>query len=324
MATFVASQAVDFRLIDVADLIDAPMKSASPTAVSYGDAEITVTLFGTFTFSGGALAGGTITGYEEIYLGAPVARIDGLEVAVSSLLQWAQMGDNAAARQAFLGGSDTIQGSTNNDWLIGYAGYDSISGGDGYDTVEGDAGQNYIRGGPGFDKLYGGPEFDDINGNEGNDVVSGQEGDDWVVGGKDDDRIWGGAGQDIVYGNLGNDILRGEAGDDLVRGGQDNDTIEGGEGNDWLSGDRGNDIIRGGAGADTFHSFAECGTDRIEDFRPDEGDRIVLYAGTQYRIQPSIPGTSSMNIYFGEGEGNRILIPNMTSQQFSENWISFV
>lgn len=325
MATILASQAVDFRQLDVADLLGAPIKASSPTLVSYGDADLTITLHGSFTYRGGALSGGTVSAYEETFRGAPVIRIDGVAVPVSSLLQWAGAGDNASAREAFLGAADSIQGSAAPDWLIGYGGYDSIFGGEGNDTVEGGVRESYLRGELGNDRLYGGPGFDDINGNEGADIISGMEGDDWVVGGKDGDQIWGGAGNDIVYGNMGNDFrLLGEAGDDTVRGGQGDDTIDGGDGADWLSGDRGADRIAGGAGADIFHGFAGCGLDSVVDFRPEEGDRIVLDAGTNYRVDFTYPNTSYTILYLSEGVEDRMVISGISPGQFNEAWISFV
>ncbi|TAJ70611.1 MAG: hypothetical protein EPO51_16060, partial [Phenylobacterium sp.] len=172
-------------------------------------------------------------------------------------------------------GGDTLTGAGANHELYGGAGNDSISGGEG---------RGYLRGEDGSDTIVGGADFDDINGNVGEDDLSGGGGDDWVVGGQGDDRLSGDNGGDLVYGNIGNDSASGGAGVDIVRGGQGNDTISGGDGDDWLSGDRGSDIVYGGAGADTFHFFAEAGTDVVKDFNAADGDRVQLLQGAVYDV----------------------------------------
>ena len=205
-----------------------------------------------------------------------------------------------------LSGIEGVKGTDFGDTLTGNAGANLLRGGAGSDVVYGLGGNDtitdegyytddwgfrhdgptadYLRGGDGDDLISGGEEFDDLNGNEGNDTVHGDDGDDWVVGGKDQDLLFGDDGADIVLGNLGNDTAAGGEGADTLRGGQGDDSLAGGAGDDWLSGDLGADTISGGAGADVFHSFGEAGADRVMDFDPGEGDRVMLDPGSPYTV----------------------------------------
>jgi Ca2+-binding RTX toxin-like protein len=107
------------------------------------------------------------------------------------------------------------------------------------------------------------------------DTMSGNGGDDFIHGGGGNDSIYGGDGADHLFGDDGNDFLQGNSGIDVISGGAGNDIIYGGAGGDTLS---------GGAGADTFvysyqgDSNAATGIDTIQDFHPEEGDRINIGA----------------------------------------------
>jgi hypothetical protein len=158
----------------------------------------------------------------------------------------------------------------------------TLNGGFGDDTLQGSGGADGLRGGGGDDVVFGGAGADLVNGNTGGDTVHGEAGDDTLSGGQGGDAVFGEADNDVIFGNLGDDTLDGGFNADLIRGGQDNDVIDGGSGDDWLSGDRGSDTITGGTGADTFHGFAGAGLDRITDFHAEEGDRVLLDAGTAY------------------------------------------
>ena len=84
---------------------------------------------------------------------------------------------------------------------------------------------------------------------------------------------------DRIKGTAGADRLRGLAGNDRLSGGGGDDHIEGGPGDDVLFGGSGRDDLEGGSGADHFVFTPETlGTvpDRIIDFRPGEGDVLVL------------------------------------------------
>ncbi len=101
------------------------------------------------------------------------------------------------------GGSDTIWGNTNND---------------------------YIDGGDGNDYLYG---------QSGNDILWGWNGNDYLDGGTGNDTLWGESGNDTLLGGLGNDYLSGGNGNDLLTGStsrsfnsNEYDTLVGGAGDD--------------------------------------------------------------------------------------------
>jgi serralysin len=211
-------------------------------------------------------------------------------------------------------GADTLIGNELGNVLSGNGGGGTILAGAGGDTLSERSGSSYLRGEEGDDSISGGSGFDDINGNQGADTASGGAGADWVVGGKDGDLLMGDAGDDVVLGNLGADTLWGGDGADTVRGGQDGDQISGGLGSDWLSGDRGDDTLAGGAGADVFHSFAGCDLDVIIDFSFAEGDRVLLDAGTTWRIS-----TSGADTIVDLDGGGRVILLGVTG--LSGDWI---
>jgi hypothetical protein len=128
----------------------------------------------------------------------------------------------------------TLEGTPNNDVLIGFPGTNSLWGKQGDDT------------------LFGAEGDDRIFGNQGNDYILGNQANDTLYGGKDSDLVQGDANEDWVFGDNGNDTLEGGLGNDFVRGGKENDLLSGNEGNDVLFGDSGADTLSGGDGDDVF------------------------------------------------------------------------
>ena len=128
----------------------------------------------------------------------------------------------------------TLEGTANDDVLIGFPGSNSLSGKLGDDT------------------LFGAEEDDQIFGNQGKDYILGNQANDTLYGGKDSDLIQGDENEDWVYGDNGNDTLEGGQGNDVIRGGKENDLLSGNEGNDVLFGDSGADTLSGGDGDDIF------------------------------------------------------------------------
>lgn len=180
-------------------------------------------------------------------------------------------------------GSDTLNGSVNNDEISGRAGNDyidassgedTIGGGEGFDTIHGRDGDDSIAGNNGYDLVYGGNGDDTLVGNNGFDTIYGDAGDDLIYGGISPDDLHGGDGNDAIYGQAGfdalfggdgDDVMNGNAGADLVNGGSGNDTLEGGlnhdtmlggDGNDRISASNGRDILDGGAGNDVLRGNA--------------------------------------------------------------------
>jgi serralysin len=211
---------------------------------------------------------------------------------------------------------ENARGGGGSDVIHGNALANNISGGAGNDTISGGEGANRLRGEEGADVLQGGSGFDDINGNAGADVARGGAGDDWVVGGKDDDWLHGGAGGDIVLGNLGADTVDGGDGADQVRGGQGNDVVTGGAGADYVSGDRGDDTISGEAGADLFHGSQDAGIDRVTDFNPWEGDRVMLDPGTSYALS-QVGGDTVISM----GGANQMVLVGVQLSGLTPGWI---
>jgi hypothetical protein len=180
----------------------------------------------------------------------------------------------------FLGGNDTVQGSSDpelirgnldndlirggdgNDTLLGGQGIDSLLGEGGNDAIFGELDNDILFGNLGEDTLFGGPGNDEANGGQGNDVffggpgidtLNGDSGDDLIQGENDEDFLFGGQGNDVILGGFGSDIINGEAGDDVIRGEQDSDFLVGGEDNDLIFGGTGDDRILGEAGNDRLY-----------------------------------------------------------------------
>ena len=108
----------------------------------------------------------------------------------------------------------------------------------------------------------------------GENMIRSKGGDDTVSGGLGVDALFAGDGDDWINGDQGDDRLDGQLGDDLIHGGLGNDWLNGGSGNDWLS---------GGADADAF--VLSEGFDVVTDFDIFSGDRVLVAAGSEFRIR---------------------------------------
>ena len=136
-------------------------QSATSYTVVLGDETVTFTGTG-LTYTGGQPDGGTVTGVQESYLGAPVYAIQGISLAVSTLNAWAAAGDNATAQATIFGGDDVITGGPLGDKLRAYAGNDLVQAGGGADTLDGGAGNDTLDGGAGGDVIITGGGADVI------------------------------------------------------------------------------------------------------------------------------------------------------------------
>ena len=146
------------------------------------------------------------------------------------------------------------------------------------EEIGGTASADVIDAGDGDDVVESGKGADDVDGDAGNDSIEAGAGDDSVDGGKGNDTVDGGSGDDSLNGGSGDDLITADIGDDQLEGGKGDDTLEGGKGRDILDGGLGNDILEGGKGADDF--VLSDGIDRIKDFNPEEGDRLVWKPST--------------------------------------------
>ena len=203
-------------------------------------------------------------------------------------------------------GTDSVTGSSGDDWVLA---------GGGADTVNGNAGSDQIGGGDGADRLDGGDGNDFINDGTGADSLSGGNNDDWLFGTIDGaaDTMVGGAGNDaldyrantaamnITLTAVGTGTVVSGAETDqfstmeIYRLGQGNDTFVGSTGNDTVQGHWGNDTLSGGAGNDTFILRFGDGTDTI-DGGAGTADAIT---GTTAGVNVRVANVSNVEIFDG-------------------------
>ncbi|MEG4406505.1 Calx-beta domain-containing protein [Microcoleus sp. MON2_D5] len=194
----------------------------------------------------------------------------------------------------------TLEGTPNNDVLIGFPGTNSLSGKQGDDT------------------LFGAEGEDRIFGNQGKDYILGNQANDTLYGGKDSDLIQGDANEDWVFGDNGNDTLEGGQGNDVVRGGKENDLLSGNEGNDVLFGDSGADTLSGGDGDDI------CVISRVQNNSVNNGSSTLANADliTDFSLGTDLIGLDGglqfqdLNISQGTGDFARdtIVRDNVTGE----------
>jgi len=159
-------------------------------------------------------------------------------------------------------GDDTLEGTSEDNFIFALIGNDKVDGLGGDDFLFGDSGDDTLSGGAGNDQIDGGTGNDIILDGMGKNKLDGGNGVDQLLtfsglneldGGGDSDYLAGGFQADQLSGGTGNDVLRGDAGSFL--GGSD--VIEGGADDDFLM---------GGRGADTFVFNTNDGSDIIATF----------------------------------------------------------
>ncbi|RZL01050.1 MAG: hypothetical protein EOP36_13165 [Rubrivivax sp.] len=158
--------------------------------------------------------------------------------------------------------------TSDNDYLMGYAGVDNLSGLAGDDIIYAGAGNDTLVGGAGEDRLYG---------EHGEDLLKGGPQNDFLDGGYNADNLQGEDGDDSVYGQEGNDTLNGGAGSDYLVGGDGNDTY----------------LFGKGSGKDTISSY-ESRAGKLDTIQVGAGvlttDMVVNRAGNDLVL--SIKGTT--------------------------------
>lgn len=220
------------------------------------------------------------------------------------------VGDGDGAAEADLG-TDTIDGGTESDHVVGDNGSISDPGSEGgsdrtaspsqtvgvKDVLRGGDDGDFLYGEGGPDELYGGLGDDLIHGNGGNDFAYGESNADEIWGDGDDDVLDGGPHADLVFGNAGTDTVYGQAGNDDIFGGTNadgssdvGDLLYGNAGEDRIYGD--NDTMTGSGAARVVtvlhdQDASEFGGDTIDGGAgQDEGhgqDGIDhLYGGTEH------------------------------------------
>ncbi|MBW4420641.1 MAG: alkaline phosphatase [Myxacorys californica WJT36-NPBG1] len=112
----------------------------------------------------------------------------------------------------------------------------------------------------------------------------------------------------VVMGlSQSDDVINAQGGDDAINGLSGDDLIRGGAGNDLLFGSVGADILVGGMGADLFVLAENSGTDTIQDFNFEDGDRIALSGGLSFGRLSILQGT-------GTNAGNALIQAGSTNE----------
>ena len=193
-------------------------------------------------------------------------------------------------------GNDTITGGDNLNFIYGGEGDDNITGGNGTNIIRGEAGDDNITDGSGDSYLDGGDGNDTIHAGDGNDVVLGGRGADELYGDDGDDVIAGNVGNDVIYGGSGNDTVYADEGNDTVYGEEGNDSLFGGDGNDNLYGDDGEDYLEAGNGEDNLYGGTGndvlVGGEGVNNMYGEDGDDVFL------------GGNGINNMYGGDGNDN--------------------
>lgn len=155
---------------------------------------------------------------------------------------------------------DTIVGDSADNQLVGFGGADSLVGGDGHDSLTGGAGDDTLSGGGNIDladySSDGGASG--INADLRVNLVVDTHGDTDHLAGID--QVNGTKYGDRIIGGYGNTTLKGSGGADTLVGASGHENLFGGAGGDRVSGDAGNDTLQGGDGVDTLSYAAETGT----------------------------------------------------------------
>ncbi len=140
---------------------------------------------------------------------------------------------------------DTILGGAADEIIHGLGGDDLLAGGSGFDAVDFFGAQGPVT----VDlNIQDGVTGQDIGSGEGIDTLSGFE---HVFASFFDDAITGDGNDNFLQGRGGNDTLDGGGGNDFLSGGEGNDSLVGGDGGDNLFSGAGDDTLDGGADTDT-------------------------------------------------------------------------
>ncbi len=212
-------------------------------------------------------------------------------------------------------GADIISGHAGSDRILARDGDDIVYAGSQNDEVIGGAGDDALYGGDGDDLILAGDGDDVVFAGAGDDVVFGEEGGDTIFGEAGNDRLNGGDGNDLIDGGSGDDEIWGEAGDDILDGGSDNDFIDGGEGADTIVGGQGFDNSLGGVGDDRFVALlydgddiyqGDEGFDTYDLARTSAGAEVDLSLGIATSTQTGIDQLYGIEAVIGSGGDDTI------------------
>jgi Ca2+-binding RTX toxin-like protein len=242
------------------DFDDVSIQIANATHIQGTAGTYLVNIYGTFTYSGGYLTGGTVTGLNAYQSGMKLAELTGFSESVMAFVTY----DVDQLLQDVFSENDTFNGSMYSDVFDGYGGNDVMHGNDGADTLHGDEGNDTLNGGAGNDLLYG---------DGGNDILNGGSGADTMVGGTGNDTYYVENTGDVVTetsvllaeidtvvstvtrtlgANQERLVLSGTAAINGTGNGLNN-TLQGNSGANVLNGGAGADTLIGGTGNDTYY-----------------------------------------------------------------------
>jgi hypothetical protein len=157
-------------------------------------------------------------------------------------------GQNPISDEVYIDSADLINGSRNDDTIIGH---------NGNDTLNGNQGNDILIGGLGNDRIYGGA---------GNDLIIDTEGE--VV-------LFGGTGDDVLVSAGERANVNAGGGDDLIVDFSNNSNLIGGDGNDTFLIFSDRSLSSGGQGDDLFF-LGSNGHHTVTDYSFESGDRIYL------------------------------------------------
>lgn len=239
---------------------------------------------------------------------AILADLDSLLTSAAPLLGPAVTipGGNALGAGCNIATTNTINGGSGADLLIGSTGSDLINGGDGNDLLVGAGGGDILNGDDDNDLIIGGGSADEIHGGPDVDLLIGLDGDDCIFGGGGQTLTRGSLSVelgDIFFGWKGNDqIVSGESEDDTLT---EIDVVFGGDGNDRVRISHGGtltvgsfsfqfgNLAFGGAGDDDI--LTGDGLDVI--FGGDDNDTIATAKGAALTIGS---GSSQFRLALGD------------------------
>lgn len=284
------------------NLDDVALNSATKTQIQASVDYLKVNIFGTFTYSGSYLSGGTVSGFNLLESGKKLAEVSNVSIGIRSLLTY----DIDQLVENVLAGDDIYHGSTDIDLLEGFGGNDKIYGYAGNDTIDGGSGADIMTGGLGSDTYFVDNVSDKVieTGGTSGGIDTVHASASWIMPGSVEklilkgttaihgtgdntaNTITGNTGANNLSGLGGNDILNGGAGNDILNGGTGTDTMTGGLGDDTYFVDQNGDKTIEGSGSGT-------GTDTVK-----SSITWILGANVENLI---LTGTTALN-----GTGNTL------------------
>ena len=226
-------------------------------------------------------------------------------------------------------GDDTIHGHGGDDVILTGNGRDEASGGDGDDILIGGEGRFQLRGDGGDDVLIGGDGFNGLDGGEGNDILIGGDESDILYAGPGSDLMDGGAGADhVVYSasDAGIDInlqtgtaQGGYAEGDILRSIEDasgsgfDDVIVGSDADNIILGRGGDDAIEGGAGDDVLYGDDDYIWETGDDVLIGGDGNDYLYGGRGADVLDGGDGSDTVAYHYSVTGGVTINLATQTA-----------